>query len=37
MSPGEGAIFEYACNEGNEAMAGMLAGAREDERRQNAK
>lgn len=37
MSQGEGAIFEYACHEGNEAMAGMLAGAREDERRQNAK
>jgi hypothetical protein len=32
MSPGEGSIFEYACNEGNESMVGMLAGAREDEK-----
>lgn len=31
MSPSEGAIFEYACHEGNEAMKGMLAGARADE------
>jgi len=32
MSPGEGKIFEYACNEGNIGMVGMLAGAREDEK-----
>lgn len=32
MSPSEGAIFEYACHEGNASMSGMLAGAREEER-----
>jgi len=32
MSPGEGAVYEYACSEGNLAMTGMLAGAREDEK-----
>ncbi len=32
MTPAEGAIYEYACNEGNEAMAGMLAGARAEEK-----
>jgi hypothetical protein len=32
MSPGEGAVYEYACSEGNLAMTGMLAGARADEK-----
>jgi hypothetical protein len=31
MRKSEGPIFEYACHEGNYAMAGMLAGARADE------
>ena len=29
----EGKIYEYACHEGNYAMANILAGAREEERR----
>jgi len=33
MSPGEGPILEYACNEGNYAMDGMLRGARLDEQK----
>jgi hypothetical protein len=28
-----GPIIEYACHEGNYAMTGMLAGAREDEKK----
>jgi hypothetical protein len=32
MTPIEGPLYEYACNEGNRAMEGMLAGAREDEK-----
>jgi hypothetical protein len=32
LTPAEGAIYEYACNEGNESMAGMLAGARAEEK-----
>ena len=31
MTPAEGQIFEYACNEGNYAMEGMLRAAREEE------
>jgi hypothetical protein len=31
MTPAEGAIYEYACHEGNESMVGMLAGARAEE------
>jgi hypothetical protein len=33
MTPAEGRIFEYACHEGNYAMEGMLAGARQEEER----
>jgi hypothetical protein len=33
MSKGEGPILEYACNEGNYAMTGMLEGARRDEQK----
>jgi hypothetical protein len=33
MKPGEGPIVEYACNEGNYAMSGILAGARADEKK----
>src|SRR5579864_4440451 len=33
MRRGHGPIYEYACNEGNYALADILAGAREDERR----
>jgi hypothetical protein len=32
MNTGPGHIYEYACHEGNYAMPGVLAGAREDER-----
>lgn len=32
MTPIEGPLYEYACNEGNRAMEGMLAGAREEEK-----
>ncbi len=32
MSPSEGALYEYACNEGNYAMEGILAGARREEK-----
>jgi len=32
MKKSEGSVFEYACHEGNYAMAGMLAGARADEK-----
>jgi hypothetical protein len=31
FSPAKGRIFEYACHEGNYALAGMLSGARADE------
>ena len=31
FNPLEGAIFEYACHEGNHALPGMLAGARHEE------
>ncbi len=33
MTPIEGPLYEYACNEGNRAMEGMLAGAREEEKK----
>ncbi len=33
MSPVDGKIYEYACHEGNYGLAGILAGARADERR----
>jgi len=32
MYPAQGPILEYACNEGNYAMTGMLAGARAEEK-----
>jgi hypothetical protein len=32
MKKSQGPIFEYACHEGNYAMAGMLAGARAQEK-----
>jgi hypothetical protein len=32
MNRTQGPIIEYACHEGNYAMAGMLAGARADEK-----
>jgi hypothetical protein len=32
IHPTKGRVFEYACHEGNYAMAGMLAGARREER-----
>ena len=32
MKRGEAPIFEYTCHEGNYAMAGMLRGARAEER-----
>ena len=32
MYPARGPILEYACNEGNYAMTGMLAGARAEEK-----
>ena len=32
MKKSQGPIFEYACQEGNYAMAGMLAGARAEEK-----
>lgn len=32
MTPLDGSMFEYACHEGNYAMANMLRGARDDER-----
>jgi hypothetical protein len=37
MKRTEGPIIEYACNEGNYAMAGMLAGARADEKKSASK
>jgi hypothetical protein len=37
MKKTEGPIIEYACNEGNYAMEGMLAGARADEKKAAAK
>jgi hypothetical protein len=37
MKKTEGPLIEYACNEGNYAMEGMLAGARADERKAAAK
>ena len=33
MSKTDGPLLEYACNEGNYAMTGMLAGARSDEKK----
>jgi hypothetical protein len=33
----DGRVFEYACHEGNYALPGILAGAREQERREQAK
>jgi hypothetical protein len=33
MSPTNGRIYEYACHEGNYGLAGILAGARADERK----
>src|SRR5215471_15105154 len=35
MNRMQGPIIEYACHEGNYAMTGMLAGAREDEKKTN--
>jgi hypothetical protein len=35
--PSPGALYEYACHEGNYGMHGILAGAREKERREAAK
>jgi hypothetical protein len=32
MNPGSGHIYEYACHEGNYALPGILAGAREEEK-----
>jgi hypothetical protein len=32
MNAAAGNIYEYACHEGNYAMPGVLAGAREEER-----
>jgi hypothetical protein len=32
MSPTAGPIYEYACHEGNSSLAGILAGARADEK-----
>jgi hypothetical protein len=32
FSPTKGIVYEYACHEGNYALEGMLAGAREEER-----
>ena len=32
FSPMQGVIYEYACHEGNYALAGILAGAREEEK-----
>jgi hypothetical protein len=32
MSLTEGPIYEYACHEGNSSLAGILAGARADEK-----
>jgi hypothetical protein len=32
MSKTEGPIFEYACQEGNYALRGVLAGARAEEK-----
>jgi hypothetical protein len=32
FTPSKGEVYEYACHEGNYAMEGMLAGAREEER-----
>ena len=37
MKRTEGPIIEYACNEGNYAMSGILAGARADEKKAAAK
>jgi hypothetical protein len=37
MKKNEGPIIEYACNEGNYAMEGMLAGARADEKKAASK
>jgi hypothetical protein len=37
MKKTEGPIIEYACNEGNYAMEGMLAGARADEKKAASK
>ncbi len=33
FSPAKGEVYEYACHEGNYALEGMLAGARDEERR----
>jgi hypothetical protein len=37
MKRTEGPIIEYACNEGNYSMEGILAGARADEKKAAAK
>ena len=34
LKSSEGEIYEYACHEGNYAMANILAGAREEERKE---
>ena len=33
LHPLKGQVFEYACHEGNYALPGILAGAREEEKR----
>jgi hypothetical protein len=37
MTSMDSPIFEYACNEGNYAMLGLLGGARADEKKAAAK
>jgi hypothetical protein len=36
LSRTEGPLYEYACHEGNYGMAGLLAGARAEEKKQAA-
>ena len=36
MSRASGPIYEYACHEGNYSLAGMLAGARAEEKAEAA-
>ena len=37
MKKTDGPLFEFACHEGNYSMAGMLSGARAQERAEQAK
>jgi len=37
MTKAEGQIFEYACHEGNYALADILRGARTEEAKQGSK